>query len=41
MNLPNFHTISGSQELSGGFSAEEKVTLFRYAYGVPVRELKQ
>ena len=25
MNLPNFHAISGSQELPGMFSAEEKV----------------
>ena len=31
MNLPNFHAISGSQELPGMFSAEEKVIVIRYA----------
>ena len=29
MNLPNFPAISGSQELSGRFSAEEKVISIR------------
>jgi len=31
VNLPNFHAISGSQELPGMFSAEEKVIVIRYA----------